>query len=342
MPLRVAWEDKYCIACNSTLISTNDSTTSIFAGTKGIGLTTNGLLLDEHPSINPGIEITTTPKTTGLAELSTGASAIGKELTLVRKRPAFSTGAMGLTQNKMTVFGWSLFQKGVTEGAASTYTKTMIPYVAGQPDCEMWLEIGRSIGDPASATGYGHVLTGCICTSMAISGSQGERFTMNCELMGRTFRDNYIHTASNFTPETAADHVFLNYSWTLGGTAANLQSVNFTITNNATALGYNSLVPTAYSLGRIGVSGEFSLAMSTATIGDNAQIDNWVSGTDLILVGTYTATTIFSINMHYTGASVDPAETELLLSLPFEGIYDGTNHAIQITNTDSINYSIPA
>jgi hypothetical protein len=330
----------------TTAIDTPDSaTTGLFAATNdgpgGAGKC--GLILDDHPNISAGIEIVTTEKTTGLSEVRTGSAAIGQELTLTKKQPMLSLGSFGLTPEKAEIFLWSLLQKGASESGTTSYTKVYVPYVQGQPDPEMWIDVSRSIGDPASVTGYGHVLTGAICTSFGVSGSQGERLIAKAELTGRSFRTNYVHAASVFTPEDTADHVFLDYAWTLGGTTARLQSFDFTITNGATPLFYNSLVPTGFTLHRLSVTGTFSLAMSTTTLGDNAQIDNWVSGADLLLTGTHSGSAIiFSFNTHYTGAEVDAAETEHLLNLPFEGASDGTNHVLNITVVSANELSIPA
>lgn len=350
MPVRVKWEDQYALSYDTSAISAHDSATSgLFAATNdGIaGISPAGkcgfLLDDDHPSIDPGVSIETTRKTTGLSELSTGASAIGKELALTKKLPVFSPGAFGITPEKVEVLLWSLFQKGASESGSGPYVKNFIPYVQGQSEPEMFLSISRNIGDPSSATGYGHLLTGAIVSSFNVSGSQGARFIGGVEIQGRTFRKDYIHTSSVFDSEDTVDHVFLDYTWTLGGTTAKLQSFDLTIVNNVVPAYYGSLVPTGFTLHDIGVTGTFALAMSTTTLGDNTQIDNFVAGTDLLLVGTHSASAIvWSINMHYTGAAVDPAEVELLLNLPYEGVSDGTNHAIEIDVSSSIERSIPA
>lgn len=347
--IRVPWEDQYALSYQTTAIGTNDAATSgVFAATNdgiaGIGPAGKcGLLIDEHPSINAGVEVNTVEKATGLAEPKTGASAIGVELNLSKKAPTFSIGSMGLTPEKAEIFLWSLFQKGASESGTGPFAKNYIPYVQGQSEPEVYLEISRSIGDPASATGYGHCLFGAIVTSFGISGSQGERFSCSAELMGRTFRDDYVHTASVFDVEATVDHAFLDYSWTIAGSAASLQSIDLTIVNNAVAAFYNSLVPTAYTLHRLAATGTLALAMSTTTIGDSIQIDNWIAGTDVLIVGTGpTSAIVWTINARYTGAEVDPAEVELLLNLPYEGIYDGTNHAIEVDVSSAIERSIPA
>ena len=345
MPLRVGWEDEYALAYRTSAIAASDSETAgLFeTGDFGIpGADKCGFLIDEHPNINAGIEVVTTDKTTGLSQKQTGASAVGIELMIARKLPVLSVGSMGVTMAKLDIMLWSLFQKGATETAV-TFEKNFIPYVQGQAAPEMWLDISRNIGDPASATGYGHLLAGAIVTQVGISGAQGERYTMSIELQGRTFRSDYVHTATVFTVESAADYAFLDFVWTLAGSSAKFQSVELTIANNAVPYYYNELVPTGFSLGMLNTTGTCSLAMSTATIGDNTQIDNWVSGADLAIIGAANTTdVVIKINAHYTGAEVDPAETELLLNLPYEGAYDGTNHSIEIDVESTIERTIPA
>lgn len=348
--IRVPWEDQYGLSYRTTAIGASDAETSgLFEATNdGIAAINPsgecGLLIDEHPSISPGVEVNTVEKTTGLAQPQTGASAIGVELHIARKTPTFSIGAMGLTPEKAEVFLWSLFQKGATETAV-TFEKNYVPYSQGESGPEMYLDISRSIGDPASVTGYGQCIFGAIVTSFGVSGSQGERFSCTAEIMGRTYRDDYIHTASVLTSEDTVDHVFLDYAWTIDGTAASLQSFDMTIINNAVAAHYNSLIPTNYTLHRMAVTGNFALAMSTTTIGDYVQVDNFVAGDDVLIVGTHSSSDIiWSTNARYTGAEVDPAEVELLLNLPYEGVYDGTNQSIEvdIDFTGQFERSIPA
>lgn len=350
MPTRTMWEDLYFVALGvaaaddpSDTYANGTATAGLYAGTRGIASeVTNGILLNDRPMHNPGIEFLTTEKTTGLAQPQTGASGVGVERQIVKKMPTISLGSMGLTPEKLYFFGWGLFQQGVTEGITPNFTKTMIPYVTGSPDCEVWLSFGRSYGDPTDGTAYS--MSGAICTQIGISGAIGEQMILSAELVGSTFLTTYNHTASNSTVETTNDFLFTDFVWTFAGTSANVQSFDVQINNNATQTFYNSLVVKSHILQKMTVSGNISLAMSTTTLGDSIQLDNYIAGTDVLLVGTAgsgTKAIVITCNALYTGGEVDPAETELLMNLPFEGVYDGTNHAIQLAVSDGISRSIP-
>lgn len=337
MTVRVGWEDKYCIFYqNSGIDNNDDDATGVFVGADGLLAATNGILLDEHPMINPGVEHINTDKATGLAEMRSGA---GYEFIVGRKIPAVSIGAMGLTEYKLAIFAWLLFQKGSTENGTTPFAKNYVVPVAGNAECEVWCSFGRSVG--AGTDGKSYALHGGIATQLGISGAEGERMVLSAEIVGRNFVDTYDHTASNFTPEGVADHMFFNYTWTLGGTAlTGLQSFDCTIANNAATRLYGSQVPGSFALGKFGTTGTFKLAMSNATVGDNTQLDNFIAGTIKQLIGTYTDKIVIRVNCHYTGAEIDPAE-ELMMSLPYEAVNDGSNDSILLTVTDSIDRGIP-
>ena len=196
----------------------------------------------------------------------------------------------------------------------------------------------------AGTAADGYSMTGAICNSLAIAGEEGGRMVLTTDLMGHSYVTNYDHdaaTATDFTVTDIADELFFNYTFTMDDNAVSLKAFDVTIANNAVANFYANQLPLSYTLGLFNVTGNIRMSMADATVGDNAQINNFIAGTDVKLIGTYTSNNIITVNMKYNGPpDLDPAE-ETILALPYNGVYDGTLNAIKIDASDSINRSIP-
>lgn len=344
MTVRGGWENQFVFMIHTTSISENDAATNGLFVVGNDDQTTfktgnNGMLVDENASILSGVEHTKVEKSTGIAQPRTGT---GFEYSTPKKTPTFSVGSMAMNKYHMALFCWLLFQKGATE-AAVTFEKACIPPSAeGGADPEVWCGISRIIGDGTAA--IGHSLVGGIIHTLGVSMSQGERVNLSIDGYGRTFKKNYNHTASAVGSTGLADLMFWDFAWTLAGTSlTGLESIDVSINNNCGIKHYQSQVPSSYVLGRFDTTGTFRLAMSNATVGENAQLDNFIEGTDVLLVGTAATPGItISINARYNGdPNLDPAE-EMMYDLSFEGAYDGTNQSIEIEVDDGIERGVPA
>lgn len=344
MTVRGGWENQFVLMIHTTSISENDSATSglFVVGNdyqKTFKTGNNGMLVDENANILPGVEHLKIEKSTGIAQPRTGT---GFEYATPKKTPTFSIGAMSMNKYHMALFCWLLFQKGVIE-AAVTFEKTCIPPSAeGGADPEVWCALSRVIGDGTAA--IGHSIVGGIIHTLGISMSQGERVNVSLDGYGRTFQSTYNHTATIVGSTGLADIMFWDFSWTLAATPlTGLESIDISINNNIGVKHYQSQVPSSYVLGRFDTTGTFRLAMSNATVGENTQLDNFIAGTDVVLVGTASTPGItISINARYNGdPNLDPAE-EMMYDLSFEGAYDGTNQSIEIEVADGQERGVPA
>jgi len=98
-------------------------------------------------------------------------------------------------------------------------------------------------------------------------------------------------------------------------------------------------------LGDLTGDGTFTLPWGQATEGANEQLDNFIAGTDALLIlewGTSGSEGHVKIeaNCRYTGAPLG-GDDEIVTECPFNLVYDGTNNAIRITVSDAIDRGIP-
>lgn len=336
--VRTGWEDKYYMSIQNTGITTAGIFT---ASGKGIPATGQcGLLLSNHPNLETGITKDFQEKTTGLAQNRYDASN-AFEYSDGKRSPNVQL-EMGLTDHRLAVLGWLLFQKGASEDGSNN--KTLLVPTSGNSGCEVWASVGRSIGDGASANG--HVIHGMVCKQLQISGNAGERIKLTADMIGRTYADNFNFSTGPavWAVETDGEEMFFGFTWTLAGTAITsyVESVEITIANNMAARFYSEQVPSAFVVQRFATNGSLKIAMSADTgVGDNSQIDAFVAGTLKKLIGakgSAGSANYYSIqvNCMYTGATVDPAE-ELMLTLPFDGVYlDSSNESIKIITCDGV------
>lgn len=345
MTVRGGWENQFVFQIDTTSMSANDdAATGLYVVGNDEAVTfksgNNGFLVDDDASIMSGAEHPKIDKTTGLSQPRTGT---GFEYATPKKLPTFSVGACAMNSYHMALFVWSLLQKGCSEAGGTPWMKTCIPYVSeGGADPEMWLSMSRVIGDGSAA--IGHSLTGGIIHTLGITMTQGERVTISLDGYGRTFVTNYDHSSTIVGSTGLADVMFWDFSWTLAGTPLTvLESFEVSVNNNAAPKHYQSQTPSSYVLGKLDVTGSIKLGMSNATVGENTQIDNFISGTDVVIVGTASTPgpIVISTNARYNGdPNIDPAE-EMMIDASFEGAYDGTYHSIDFQITDTLQRTIP-
>ena len=339
---RAGWEHKYCLSWQKAAITTDASATTGVYTSGDTGIFTApaggkcGIILDNKPTIDPGVEHINTPKANGISQ---EYNLAGRDYVVGKKMPTVQL-VMGMNKFNSAVFSFLLFQQGITEAVGSPFLVTGIPPVAGKSDEIYWANFGMATG--AGTSGDGYSMTGAICNSLAIAGEEGGRMVLTADLMGHTFVTTYDHTATDFTVTDVADELFFNYAFTFAGTSASVKAFDVTIINNSTANFYTNQIPQSYSMGIYNVTGNIRMSMADATIGDNVQIENFINGTDVLIVGTYTANNIISINAKYNGPpDLDPAE-ETILALPFNGVFDGTNNAAKIEASSGVDRVLTA
>lgn len=335
---KTGWESIFYLSYQTGNIDDDDGATSgIFAGSDSgiLGVSgDHGLLLDQDAQIMPGQDIINTPKKTGLAEDQAGT---GKEYIQGRRTPTVQL-IMGLDEYNFATFGWLTVHQGISQGVTPGFTKTLVPPVAGQSAPEVYASIGHRIGDATVANGY--ALHGCICTGLQVAGNEGERMILTADMVGRSYVDNYNHSASDNTLPAVAEHMFWNYTWTLSGSAVSLLSFSLNINPNVAVKHYNSLIPDSYILGKFKTTGEIKIPMTDDAVGDNVQIDNFINGTVVPLIGTYTSKVTFTLSCRYNGdPDLDPAD-ELMLTLPFDCVRNATTPSFDIDITDSVDRGI--
>jgi len=188
-------------------------------------------------------------------------------------------------------------------------------------------------------------LRGCVIQSLSISadaGSNGGRASFSA-----TFWTGFPPVVSSLTvtpaswTAVASDYyVFQKLNTkTIAGSDVVLNSFSLNLENGVVRVGHTSSGhPQQYNFPQFDVSGEVSVKFD-----DNSapEIDKWVlnpeggSAESNIIIqwgnGTADGTLKFDVNAIYTGHSYDFGnEAGVFVSLPFQGVDDGTNEAIEV------------
>lgn len=351
---RVLWQDKYAFVPVTGSIGASCG----FATGSGIGVGTDkfGLPLNNHPHLDAGLDIYDQEKAIGLAERSV---ATGHCEFLQGTKNPMSTWEFDGNAYNLASFLWTLFQKGTTEGTGTggsgtgIYTKTYNPPTATEgPECEVWMNLLRKMDEGTSTQSHRGV--GFIVKSITLSASGFGPLNVSAELVGADI--DYTWNAASALMDFGSNCGVVwggasGASCEIGGHAAELEGFEITITNNAIARHYGGQDVEKFILGRYSVEGSITVFWGDdeTNIGKNNQIDNFIDGTDQLLEiwwGTQGGKTAagdldIKVNMRYTGAEMTDNDTELAWDLPFIGVYDGTNHAVEITLADGIDRSIP-
>ena len=210
------------------------------------------------------------------------------------------------------------------------------------------------LSNPAS--GENIQLKSMVISSLAINGSAGDaggRATFTATFF-TGFPPTYgaTATAASWVAPSTDYYIFQQASAkTINGAAMVVNSFSFTVENGATRVGFDSSGhPETYAMGLgdgYAVTGEMSvkydanskdfvdtfIANPTAGSAEHAVIMEFgTSGADGHLK--------FDVNALYTGNSLDFGnEAGVFVSLPFEGVDDGTNEAIEVTISNAIDRS---
>ena len=329
--LRAPWQDKYGISFQTTLISTAKT---FLAADVGLGAAGKLMLpLTNHPHFSPGQQTIDVRKAIGIPTRRIGT---GYEFQQAHREPSVT---YEFHANAYTLAGilWTLFQNGASQ-SADPFEKTFGVYTS--PACEVWASLIRHM---SAGTADSHVIHGAIARSITLRGEVGGPLTASVEFIGHTWIDAFDFDAQSsvLSPDTHAPLLWRNAGSTLGiyvgTTPIEIRAFELTITNSAVQKFYTAQTPDKHVLGDLLATGRIYVPWSAATVGANAQLDNFVNGTDTILHvwwgTTYAAygTDVVDeadmsiwVNMHYTGEPIVGGDVETELDLPFEHAYDGT------------------
>jgi len=155
------------------------------------------------------------------------------------------------------LFFWLLFHNGTSEGGASTYTKTFVPYTSSLPT--VWASL---LGVHAeSGISESHTAHGCICRSLTLSGTEGGVVRCSAEMVCRRSYHNANVGSSLLNFSGAVPILFQDLDFWIDYSAYPIYPVSFTytITNNAAHKfsANDSIWPVTYTLGVLDHSASF-------------------------------------------------------------------------------------
>jgi hypothetical protein len=311
------------------------------AGNIGVDTSLYGIQLLNHPTFDPGSMVINQRKAIGTSYRS---AAVGMEYQMGSRVPTVSF-ECDATPKILALFFYLLFQGGSTEASGTPFVKTFIPYAEGAEDVVAAAALIRQM---SGGTANSHLIGGAIIKSLTLSAEEGQPLKVTAEFTGYNAVTDYdFDAAANILDfDNSAPLLFQNASVKLATTAVNIPGFNVTITNNAAAKFYNTCQVTKYVLMDFTGEGSFKVPFAAATVGANAQVDNFAAGTDCLLQifwGNETPSADgdvkFEFNARYTGATVT-GEDEVLTELPFECAHDGTNNAIRCYVADLVDRGI--
>jgi hypothetical protein len=336
--------DRYYISTQTTSISTAAAFT-----TGNIGVLSNVFALDvtNNPHIDPGQQIEENRVATGRAERTVRSGTTADEFYQTRKEPSVTLEFPASAYN-LAPFLWSLFQKGASEGAATVYPKTCVPYT--DPAAEMWLSVLR-VMEVGSANS--HRMDGAICKRLTLEASGQGVVKATAELLGYDVATN-VSTVSGTNPITdwpnKAPLLWRNAGASLGtyvaSTPIGVDGFRITFDNNVVGIYYDDHRPQKWVLGDLTVEGEIAVPWAAATVGGNSELDKFVAGTPSrlrLLWGSFAGTAdgelVIEVNMRYSGATIE-GDVETVQTMPFVHAWDGTTN-ITVVASDSVQRSIP-
>ncbi len=346
MSLRVPWMDKYGVILQTSSIGA----TRAFGSGSGIGIGANNkfaLPLINHPDINAGLNIVDQRKALGISQRSVATGHC--EYLQGTKNPTTTLEFDGNAYN-LAPFLWLLFQKGTTEGTGtSKFTKIFDPPTATEgAECEVWANVLRKMEEGSSA--HSTRGTGFIVKSITLSSDGFSPLRASVEMIGSDV--SYIYNATSALLNFNANCGVVwggasGVTTILGASPVQLEGFSITITNNAIPRNYGQQTVQKFITGDYTVDGSITVFWGDTHFGQETEITKWINGTDQLLniywgsVGGNTTAGDISIktNIRYTGATVN-SNDEIAIELPFIGVYDGTNDAIEITLVDGYDCGI--
>lgn len=285
---QVAWQDRYAIALVTSMTdSYPDFDTDAQIGLEGDGTTAGSgkfvIPVTEHPHLTPGSSTLEKEMALGLAERHQ------LEYTTVASDAATVTLTMPANQYNLSFFAGLFFQVGASEAAGATDTTdlTCIPYTTADPDKFASLVRQLSPATIQIATdATSHVMRGCVCNSLTLTGEEGDLVMMTVELMGyawNTSNGNLLPAATIWSAlDVASTGAFYKYEdmiMSLAGTAFKTPNFSVTMNNNMSSNLYNSTVIQKFLLGRLTGEGTFAIPWGATTVGENVALEAFLAGT---------------------------------------------------------------
>lgn len=210
MTMIAAWEPIYLIQQNVQTTNLLEyprfrkGSSGLFCDTGIQGLSDQVVLTDVGkfllPVTNSAIYFKPIPEAQEI-EKSTGASKQDVvEFNTDETVPTRVTISFVANAYTLSLFLWLLFQNGASESiGASATTATFIPYTSS--DCEAYVSLVKVLVDKSTSRKNdttSHILLGCVCEELTISGSTGGLLTVDATLVGADWQKyNVIGEISN-------------------------------------------------------------------------------------------------------------------------------------------------
>lgn len=338
---RSGWQSKYYIQQNpaATLATLTDKPdfTANDIGVEGTGGATDGtyvLLLENNPNLIslPGI-INETELATGRSDRHT----VEYEATVHEASPVTLEG--NANSYIMSLYLWSLFQKGTTEGGSSIQTQTYIPYT--DPTPEMYFSLVKLMGSAATnmnADTMSHYKTGCIVRSLTLTAEERGLVKYSAEVLGAV---DSISTGTDLGVAAAwstLGHPAQNTSWKwqdfdveFDTVDIDAKALNLTFSNNVEPVYYsNSDHVQGYKLGRCTVEGSIEIPWGNTTKGGNIALVKYKAGTtfrlELFTTDGGAAANAVDIDINAIIDEFDMSDDpEISSVLAFHGVAEGTS-----------------
>lgn len=339
MALRVPWQDMYFLTYNTTSIGT---TQTFVAGSMGVATSKFAIPLINHPDLNPGQEIIDQRKAIGISQRSvdTGHCEFLQGTVMPTSTWEFDGNAYNLAP-----ILWLLFQGGTSEsGTVKTYDP---PTATEGPACEVWANLGRRM--EAGTASKSTKVYGAICRSITLSAEGYSPLKVSAEFIGAGIGHTYNAQPWVTTFDSNCGVVWGGTSGAtceLAGTTVQLEGFTMTITNNAIPRHYGSNTVQKFITGDITVEGSITVFWGDSNHGQESEITDFINGTDNLLeiywgskTGASAGDIDIKVNARYTGANV-VAEDEIGIELPFIGVKDASNDAIEVVLADGISRGV--
>lgn len=252
MGMRAPWQDCYLICQSSSISEAKDFSS-------GIGVESGKFILPltNRPNLGYGHTEVVTEKATGV---SLKAYQTYYEYHKGVILPTVTL-EMEYTPHLASLFMWLLFQNGVVEEGAPTYTKTSTYWTSCVPEiyCNIVRVMSGSVADSFR-------IRGAICKSLSISSEKGSAWKLAAEMVGAYLDTDFnastavlAYSERNTLVFSDIDYVYFNGDQS-GDRVYRLESFNLTITNNVIPKYYNSQNPVSFVLGRLDGSLDFKLS----------------------------------------------------------------------------------
>lgn len=343
---RSNYQTRYAVELQSafgTAVST--LSTGIQDSSLAVDVDKSGILLNDNPPIDPGVETIDQRKSVGSASRRGG---IGAEYQMGHRNPTASWG-FDVSTRVLFPFLEVFFQSGRVTSAAEAKWYAPHSYTAGVVDTTnngKALTIVQDLGGSNSQK-----VQDMIAASLEITGDETTPIQASVELMGGEHDTSYDASSDDFNYAAVAPLLFMNAQAFLGDgstalEAADVPGLSVTLNNGAVAKHYNSEYITRFQLADFTGSGTLNMPWNsgTSSYDDDVMLERFVSGSVTRLVFGWGASAAADLDdldtdndmtiallIRYTGATIG-GEDELMTELPFDLVEYPT-----ITTEDNIS-----